>query len=57
MILTFGEYKITHSAGNNDWHIHKNGKWIMVYGSLRGCKAYIAKKLGLNYSDIKLLGE
>lgn len=45
-------YQIEYVQGSSGFHVMKDGKWVNVYNSLKGAKAYIAKKVGKDYFSI-----
>ena len=45
-------YEISHVQGSDGFLVMKDGKWVNVYRSLKGAKAYIAKKVGKDYFSI-----
>lgn len=45
-------YEIRHTSYTDSYLVYCDDKFITVYRSLRGAKAYIAKKLKLNYKDL-----
>lgn len=52
-IWVFGSFKITHVDYTDAFIVHIDNKWKTYYRSLRGAKQYVAKKLGINYSELK----